>query len=47
VAPDADGRSKLRVSPVVVTSFGSTMKTLEWPEPLAFWQSSQEHMNIE
>ena len=37
----------LASEPVIVTSLRAASATVEWPVPLAFWQSSQAHMNID
>jgi hypothetical protein len=46
VAPESAGRAKARVSPVTATSRAAASDTAECPVPVAFWQSSQEHMNM-
>lgn len=47
VAPESLGLSKDFGVPRMLSAVAGTIATLEWPVPLAFWQSRQEHSGIE
>ncbi len=47
VAPESLGLSKDLLAPSLLNAATGTSATLEWPDPVARWQSKHEHISMD